>query len=342
MNKLPFVSIIVCTFNGSSRISDCLDSLINQDYSEGSYEIIVINDGSIDNTLKILTKYPVKVVTHHKNLGICAARNSGLQNASGSIVAYTDDDCIADKNWVRNLVNNYGVNVMAVGGVTVPYSINTLTEKYMSETGYGNPAPIEFGKSKHPLYRFFVYLKDMSSPLINSGADTMPVQSIYTLNASFKKEIIKKAGGWVLGFNFREDQEMCDRLNRLFPSQKILFTKKAIITHKHRTSFCHFLKQTYTRSESTLKCYIKDKKIPPAFPFPVFILLMSLLGLYLSPLLTVLSLIFLPQLFYTWWLIKYIKCPKGYYLLFPYVQLSLELATILGMFRGFIKLKPDK
>lgn len=339
MNKLPFVSIVVCTFNGGGRISDCLDSLIHQDYPKSNYEIIVINDGSTDNTPKILTQYPVKIVNHFKNLGICAARDSGLQNASGSIVAYTDDDCIADKNWIKNLAKHFSRGVMAVGGITVPYSVNTLMEKYMSETGYGNPAPIDFAKSKNPLYRFFVYLKDMFSPLTDCDTDPIPVRSIYTLNASFKKEILIKAGGWVPGFNFREDLEMCDRLNRLFPSQGIFFTKKAIITHKHRTSFRHFLKQTYTRSESTLKCYIKDKKVPPIFPFPVFLLLTSFLAFYTSLLLGIVSLILLPQLLYSWWLVKFIKRRKGFYLLYPYTQLSLEFATILGMFRGFVKSK---
>lgn len=342
MKKLPFVSIIVCTFNGSSRISDCLDSLIHQNYPKSSYEIIVINDGSGDNTLKILTRYPVKVVNHLKNLGICAARNSGLQNASGSIVAYTDDDCIADKNWISNLVKHYGANVIAVGGITIPYSVKSLMEKYMSETGYGNPTPINFAKSKNPLFRFLVYLKDMFSPLIAGSTDPIQVRSIYTLNASFNKEILMKAGGWVRGFDFREDSEMCDRLNRLFPSQKILFTKKAIITHKHRTSFWHFFKQTYSRSESTLKCYIKDKKIPPVFPFPVIQLLTSFLAFLIQPLFGIISLFLLPQLFYSWWLVKYIRRCKGFYLLFPYMQLGLELATILGMLRGFIRLKLEK
>ena len=108
---------------------------------------------------------------------------------------------------------------------------------------------------------FFVYLKDMFSSLIVSPIDPILVRSIHTLNASFNKETLIKVGGWLPGFDFREDSEMCNRLNRSCPSKKILYTKKAIIIHKHRTSFWHFLKQTYYRSESTLKCYIADNKI---------------------------------------------------------------------------------
>jgi len=338
----PYISIIVCTFNGSKKVSRCLESLINQNYSREKYEIIAVNDGSTDNTLKILNKYPVKIVNHLKNLGICAARNSGLQNASGSIIAYTDDDCIADRNWLQNLAKHFGKNVMAVGGITVSYSQKTLMEKYMSETGYGNPTPIDFAKSKNPVNRFFVYLKDMFSPLIISNIDPIPVLSIYTLNASFKKKILNRAGGWIAGFDFREDSEMCDRLNRLFPDKKILFTRNAIITHKHRVSFRHFLKQTFTRSENTLKYYVKDNKIPPFFPFPILFVITTILALRVSLSLGIISFILLPQLLYSWWFMKFIRNYKGFYLLFPYIQISLELSTILGMIRGFIKLKMEK
>jgi glycosyltransferase involved in cell wall biosynthesis len=342
MKKLPFVSIVVCTFNGSSRISDCLNSLSHQDYPKNSYEIIVVNDGSTDDILKILAQYPVKVVNHLENLGICAARNSGLQNASGSIVAYTDDDCIADKNWIRNLVKHYGINVIAVGGVTVPYSVNNLMEKYMAETGYGNPAPIEFRKNNNPFYRFYIYLKDMFWPITTNQKDPIQVGSIYTLNASFIKKILEEAGEWEEGFDFREDQEMSDRLNKKFKNKKILFTKKAVVIHKHRTSFFYFLKQTFKRSENTLKCYLNYNKIPPVFPFPLLILLLTFLVGYFNILLGFLTLIILPQFFYLWWLIKFFRKLKFYYLLFPYMQSILELATILGMLRGFIRLKLEK
>jgi hypothetical protein len=133
---------------------------------------------------------------------------------------------------------------------------------------------------------------------------------------------------------------MCNRLNRLFPDQKILYTNKAIIIHKHRTSLWRFIKQIYFRSENTLKCYILDKKIPPVYPFPIMTLLISLFFSLFNLWLGLISLIILPQIFYIWWLFKLIKHRNYIYLvLFPYIQLSLELATILGMLRGYIKIK---
>jgi glycosyltransferase involved in cell wall biosynthesis len=342
MNKIPFVTIIVCTYNGEKCIKDCLDALTKQDYPKDKYETIVVDDGSTDKTNQIVSEYSVKVIKHEKNLGICSARNTGLRNANGTIVAYTDDDCIVKKGWLKNLVKFYGDNVIAVGGLTVPFSCSTIMEKYMAETGYGNPAPIEFRKSKNPLYRFYIYLKDMFWPITTTQKDPIQVGSIYTLNASFIKKILEEAGEWKEGFDFREDQEMSDRLNKKFKNKKILFTKKAVVIHKHRTSFFYFLKQTFIRSENTLKCYLNYHKIPPVYPFPLLILLLTFLVGYFDILLGFLTLIILPQFFYLWWFVKFLRKLKFYYLLFPYMQSILELAEILGMLRGFIRLKLEK
>jgi len=342
MNKKPFISIIVCVYNGENRIKDCLEALLAQDYPKNKYEIIVVDDGSTDKTNDIVSKYPIRVIKHRKNLGICSARNSGLRNAHGIIIAYTDDDCIPIKNWIKNLVKFYKDDVIAVGGLTIPFSTKAIMEKYMTETGYGNPAPLEFRKNNNPFYRFYIYLKDMFWPITTTQKDPIQVGSIYTLNASFLKIILEEAGGWVEGLDFREDLEMSDRLNKKFKNRKILFTKEAVVIHKHRTSFFYFLKQTFIRSENTLKCYLIYNKIPPIFPFPILIILFSLIVGYFNILLGSLALVVLPQFFYLWWLIKFIRKLKLFYLLFPYMQFALEFATILGIIRGFIRLKLKK
>ncbi len=339
MNKRLFVSVIVCTYNGENRIKDCLDALITQDYPQDRYETIVVDDGSTDRTDEIVSKYPVKIIKHRKNLGISSARNTGLRNANGTIVAYTDDDCIPKKSWIKNLVKSYTNGVIAVGGLTIPFSTKTIMEKYMAETGYGNPAPLEFRKSKNPFYRFYIYLKDMFWPITTNQNDPVQVTDIYTGNASFRKRVLKEAGEWEEDLNSSEDLEMCEKLNEKFKNKKILFTKKAVVIHKHQTSFFYFLKQTFKRSEDILKCYLKYNKIPPVFPLPLFILLLIFIIGYFNILLGFLTLIISPHFFYLWWSIKFFRKLKLYYLLFPYMQFSLELATILGILRGFIILK---
>ena len=88
------ISVIVPVYNMEKRISKCLDSLVNQTYN--NLEIIVINDGSFDNSLKIINKYKNKysniIVVNQKNKGISVARNEGIKKATGKYIGFVDSD----------------------------------------------------------------------------------------------------------------------------------------------------------------------------------------------------------------------------------------------------------
>ena len=103
------VSVIVPTYNGEKFIAQTLESIINQDY--GNIEIILINDASTDNTLKnaekILknSKRVFKIFNHEKNLGVSAARNSGIKISEGEYLCFIDGDDLLEKNFVSALMN---------------------------------------------------------------------------------------------------------------------------------------------------------------------------------------------------------------------------------------------
>lgn len=203
-------------------------------------------------------------------------------------------------------------------------------EKYLYETGYGNPAPIEFGKSKNIFYRFGVYIIDMFKP-VKSKRGIIQVQNIYTSNASFRKKVLDSVGGFDENLKSSEDTDICTRIYGKYFSKKIVFNKKAITINKYHTSFLIFLSQTFKRSKHLLYHYNKNNKFPPIFPFPIFILLIIILISIYNILYTIPAFILLTQVFYPWWLIKYFKQNKRYFLIFPYMQFSLELVTILGI-----------
>jgi GT2 family glycosyltransferase len=111
----PRVSVVVCSYNGASTLTQCLQSLLALDYP--NYEVIVVNDGSTDDTRKILARFPQVRTIHQSNQGLSAARNVGLQAAHGEIVAYTDSDCYADADWLTHLVFQLQhTEAAAVGG----------------------------------------------------------------------------------------------------------------------------------------------------------------------------------------------------------------------------------
>jgi GT2 family glycosyltransferase len=115
----PKVSVVVCAYNAASTLDECLSSLLKLNYRD--CEIILVDDGSTDGTPAIAARYPQIVSIRQPNRGLSAARNAGLQAATGAIVAYTDADCAADENWLLHLVRAMrDQNVDAVGGPNEP------------------------------------------------------------------------------------------------------------------------------------------------------------------------------------------------------------------------------
>ena len=101
----PRVSVVVCAYNAADTIEDCLSSLERLTYPD--YEIILVNDGSKDRTGEIARSHPRVRVIDTPNRGLSAARNSGLAEASGEIVAYTDADVRVDRDWLTFLIQPF-------------------------------------------------------------------------------------------------------------------------------------------------------------------------------------------------------------------------------------------
>ena len=100
-DKYPLVSVIVLVRNGEKTIEKLLAALQKQDYPHNSIQIIIVNNGSQDNTIGIIKKYPVILEHEKEKAGSYAARNKGILVASGEVIAFTDVDCIPEKSWIN-------------------------------------------------------------------------------------------------------------------------------------------------------------------------------------------------------------------------------------------------
>jgi glycosyltransferase involved in cell wall biosynthesis len=101
-----FVSVIIPVFNDSKRLELCLSALENQSYPENLYEVIVVDNGSNDNPEKIINCHKNVKLSQESRRGSYAARNKGISVAKGSIIAFTDSDCIPESDWIEMGVKN--------------------------------------------------------------------------------------------------------------------------------------------------------------------------------------------------------------------------------------------
>ncbi len=105
--KNPFVSVVLCVYNEEEDLPGCLESLEKQAFHD--FEIVVVDDGSTDKTVEIAKKHSLKKkqnlrIIKQKHLGLGAARNNGVKNARGKIVAFLDADMRFDKEYLGELI----------------------------------------------------------------------------------------------------------------------------------------------------------------------------------------------------------------------------------------------
>lgn len=125
--EFPFVSVVVCTYNRCALLRNALSSLVEQTVEPDRYEVIVVDNNSTDGTRQAVqgfedsTAVPVRYVLEEQQ-GVSHARNRGIDEARGEIVAYLDDDELADPGWLAAMLDVYRrhPDVMAVTGRVEP------------------------------------------------------------------------------------------------------------------------------------------------------------------------------------------------------------------------------
>jgi glycosyltransferase involved in cell wall biosynthesis len=134
------VSIVVCTYNRANILKYALQSLGEQTAPKNIYEVIVVNNNSIDNTEEIAQEFAKEFRNYHvlqeKMQGLSHARNRGFKEAKADYVAYLDDDAIANKDYVDRIiwvVNNFDFD--AFGGRYVPWYLSPKPQWFRDEYG---------------------------------------------------------------------------------------------------------------------------------------------------------------------------------------------------------------
>jgi len=179
MTALPRASVIVPAYNAARTIGDCLEALLAQDYPRDRFEIIAVDNRSTDGTAAVMSRHPVRVVEERRMQSSYAARNAGLAVAQGSVLLFTDADCLPDRSWARMLASALDdENAGGAAGRIEAAPPTTLVERFQIETdvldaarAFTTPA-LPFAQTANAAYRRVVFERvGLFDPLLVSGGD---------------------------------------------------------------------------------------------------------------------------------------------------------------------------
>ncbi|MDD4939654.1 MAG: glycosyltransferase [Candidatus Omnitrophica bacterium] len=220
----PFVSIIIPVKNEAGILSRCLESLRNLDYLKERMEVIICDGLSTDKTREIALSYGARVVRNDKQV-VVSGRNRGFEAAKGSVIAFTDADCVFDRGWIRNSVKY--LEDKAIGGV----GGRTLAP----ETASGFEKAVDLIFSLADVFQATCHRKGSHA--------ACEVKDIPGCNAVYRKDALDKVMPVDETLLTAEDVWMnsCVRKN----GYRLISAPDAILWHNRRSSPKKFSRQVY-------------------------------------------------------------------------------------------------
>jgi glycosyltransferase involved in cell wall biosynthesis len=200
----PSVSVVVPVYNGEETIVECLDSLLALQYPEDRVELVVVDNGSRDGTVRLLRRYGDCVTRlAESKRGPAAARNAGLRAAGGDVVAFTDADCRVDPDWLAAIVAPLEDPRVGIVGGTI------------RATSPGNDIEL-FGEVIHDHRK---------------AIEVFQPPCAITMNWASRRGVLQELGGFDERFRRGEDGDLSYRVSQA--GYTLAFAPAAVVYHRN-------------------------------------------------------------------------------------------------------------
>lgn len=228
------ISVIIPMYNSEKTIIQTLGGL--EDQTRKDFEVIIVDDGSTDNSPKLVTEFKnqselsIKLI-HQKNSGPAKARNLGVKHSEGDIIIFLDSDCIPPENWIEEMIKPLDGEIV---GCNCGYRVKNKKSLI----------------ARHVEYEIAKRHEKMVGRIIDT---------IGSYSASFLKDIFLRAGGFNSEYKSAsgEDFDLAFRIRKM--GYKLIFTDKTFVYHYHPDTLKRYLKQQYLRGYWRVKMYLNNK-----------------------------------------------------------------------------------
>jgi glycosyltransferase involved in cell wall biosynthesis len=313
------VSIVIPVYNGGKTIGETLRACLKQDFPR-TYEVIVVDDGSNDNSAEIIKSFPVRYIWQ-ENSGPAKARNNGWRAASGDIICFTDSDCIPRNDWIRMLIKGFddGLVGAVAGGYDIANNRNRLANLIQREINY-----------RHSKFRNYI-------------------RAFGSYNVAIRRNVLEKVGGFNESYRAAsgEDNDLSYKI--IQNGYKIMYQKEAKVAHFHTSKIHKYLKEQYRHGYWRMKLYMDFTEMMRGDDYT---------GLkdIIEPNLSLLTIFSIPILWYDWAILSFfaflsinglIQLITAYrivgglwkfeFIYWAYVMFLRAYARGIGMFLGIVK-----
>ncbi len=251
-------SVVVPTFNSEKRLAECLDALENQSCPRDLYEIIVVDDGSRDDTARIAKRFNVRY-RRQENRGPASARNNGAGVAEGDILLFTDDDCAPDRAWIAEMTSS-----LAAEGIVGVKGVYRTAQSAL----WARFAQAEF----HDRYRRLRKRKT--------------IDMVDTHAAGYKKDVFLAMGGFDESFPVPNNEDVDLSYRMSVQGHKMVFNPNAVVWHAdHPDTLTRYMKLKFWRGYWRMVVYgrhrgkmMSDSYTPQTLKLQILLALLSLAG----------------------------------------------------------------
>jgi glycosyltransferase involved in cell wall biosynthesis len=331
MSESQELCVVVCSYNGAAKLVPCFDALASQ---RTPARVLVVDDGSTDDTEGLARSYGFSVIRHPINRGVSAARNTGLEHSTSEIVAYCDDDCVPPPEWTERVLAAWVASPEAtvIGGMVEVDHPVTFTQRYLV---YRNPlVPAEIALERDPSF-WYRLARQFRPPHLPTDTP-FPVYSVVGANMSMHRARALSAGGFDDSLVFGEGEEtaLCVSVRERYGEGSVLVDPRVVLSHRFDPSMLKTWRRSFAYGRGAGERWRKEfgwPSLPVVGPSATAAFIVALplswpLGVLLG-----LGALGTP---YGYWISRTDAKIGASSVLFPLVALGDDLVGVLGFARG--------